>query len=219
MGRTILGRDKEDTEPGALTVEERIPLIFDNTKSSRRKRLKQRLYEMEEASKVTKDSTNPSAAVFSRLRPINTNDPDKIDKDLLAASPISGKGFIKGNKNQVSGKPFTSRFRGVHRTVPTKRWEAQFRKDGKPTSLGCFDSEESAAIAYDKMMIWCELHQRGGNKGCLTNFEPERYKDDLAWLQSISQDELLKELRKKGREEAASRWDRIKQQGKGSVQK
>ena len=218
MGRTILGRDRATMEQGALTGEEKVPLIFDNTNSSRRKRLRQRLCEMEEASKMTKESTYPSATVFSRLRPINTNSPDMIDKDLLAASPISGKGFTKGNKNQVSGKPFTSRFRGVHRTVPTKRWEAQFRKDGKPTSLGCFDSEESAAIAYDKMMIWCELHQRGGNKGCLTNFDPERYKDDLAWLQSISQDELLKELRKKGREEAASRWDRIKKQGKGGVQ-
>jgi len=27
----------------------------------------------------------------------------------------------------------------VHQTFPTKRWEAQFRRNGKPTSLGCFD--------------------------------------------------------------------------------
>lgn len=31
---------------------------------------------------------------------------------------------------------YTSRYRGVHQTFPTRRWEAQFRRNGKPTSLG-----------------------------------------------------------------------------------
>jgi hypothetical protein len=34
------------------------------------------------------------------------------------------------------GRTFTSRFRGVHQTFPTRRWEAQFRRAGRPTSLG-----------------------------------------------------------------------------------
>ena len=50
-------------------------------------------------------------------------------------------------KQTVTGRTFTSRFRGVHQTFPTKRWEAQFRRGGKPTSLGCFDEEEEAARA------------------------------------------------------------------------
>lgn len=39
-------------------------------------------------------------------------------------------------KATVSGRTYTSKYRGVHQTFPTKRWEAQFRRNGKPTSLG-----------------------------------------------------------------------------------
>lgn len=46
------------------------------------------------------------------------------------------------------------------------------RRNGKPTSLGCFDAEEQAARAYDKMMLWCELHNAAGVKGGITNFDP-----------------------------------------------
>ena len=40
------------------------------------------------------------------------------------------------SKGNSSGRTYTSKFRGVHQTFPTKRWEAQFRRNGKPTSLG-----------------------------------------------------------------------------------
>uniref|UniRef100_A0A7S0RSR2 AP2/ERF domain-containing protein n=1 Tax=Chlamydomonas leiostraca TaxID=1034604 RepID=A0A7S0RSR2_9CHLO len=53
------------------------------------------------------------------------------------------------SKSNGAGRTYTSKFRGVHQTFPTKRWEAQFRRNGKPTSLGCFDHEEEAARAYD----------------------------------------------------------------------
>lgn len=29
-----------------------------------------------------------------------------------------------------------------------------------------------AARAYDKMMLWCELHNAAGVKGGITNFDP-----------------------------------------------
>jgi hypothetical protein len=30
-------------------------------------------------------------------------------------------------KGQSTGRTYTSKYRGVHQTFPTKRWEAQFR--------------------------------------------------------------------------------------------
>ena len=61
------------------------------------------------------------------------------------------------------------------------------RRSGKPTSLGCFDHEEQAARAYDKMMLWCELHNSSGVKGGITNFDPAEYEKDLSWLQMVNQ--------------------------------
>jgi hypothetical protein len=156
--------------------------------------------------------------LFSCTTAIFSSSPDPDVRSVAAADGGHGVGLGvkaggvtpqgKGGRNQASGKPFTSRFRGVHRTIPTRRWEAQFRKDGKPTSLGCFDTEESAARAYDKMMLWCGLHQRSVGKPSVTNFPTEDYEDDIVWLKEIGQDALLLQLRKEGRAEAAMRQDR-----------
>lgn len=106
-----------------------------------------------------------------------------------------------------SGRTYTSQYRGVHQTFPTRRWEAQFRRAGKPTSLGCFDEEEEAARAYDRMMIWCDLHNAeyrslGLTRNGVTNFPPEEYTDALQQLAGMTQDELVQELRAVGRMQA-----------------
>lgn len=119
--------------------------------------------------------------------------------------------LIKGSKGKGgSGRTYTSRYRGVHQTFPTRRWEAQFRRNGKPTSLGCFDHEEEAAKAYDKMMLWCELHNAGGVKGGVTNFDPSEYEEDIKLLQQITQDDLVALLRSDGRRQAAQRNQKVK---------
>ncbi|GIM02818.1 hypothetical protein Vretimale_7661 [Volvox reticuliferus] len=117
------------------------------------------------------------------------------------------------SKANGSGRTYTSKYRGVHQTFPTKRWEAQFRRNGKPTSLGCFDNEEEAARAYDKMMLWCELHNAAGVKSGITNFDPTEYEKEFSWLQAISQDELIETLRSEGRRQAAHRAMRQKREG------
>ena len=42
------------------------------------------------------------------------------------ASPKTSK--VNKAKGQASGRTYTSKYRGVHQTFPTKRWEAQFRR-------------------------------------------------------------------------------------------
>lgn len=91
----------------------------------------------------------------------------------------------------------------MHQTFPTKRWEAQFRRNGKPTTLGCFDQEEEAARAYDKMMLWCEIHQSSSSlKSGITNFESSAYEEEMPWLRQCTQDELIESLRTEGRKQA-----------------
>ncbi|KAK9852348.1 hypothetical protein WJX84_000277 [Apatococcus fuscideae] len=117
---------------------------------------------------------------------------DSVQLRNRLPEPFALDKVIKASKSKglPSGRTYTSKFRGVHQTFPTKRWEAQFRRCGKPTSLGCFDHEEEAARAYDKMMLWCELHHTSGMKGGITNFDPSEYEKDLAWLHTVSQEEL-----------------------------
>ena len=117
-------------------------------------------------------------------------------------------------KRQGKGRTFTSRYRGVHQTFPTMRWEAQFRRNGKPTSLGCFDEEEDAARAYDKMKVWCWMHDpktlEGGLKAGTINFDVSEYERDIGHLDEMSQDDLIGSLRSYGREQAAERLSKLK---------
>ena len=41
----------------------------------------------------------------------------------------------KANKSKPGGRTFTSKYRGVHQTFPTRRWEAQFRWGALSTCL------------------------------------------------------------------------------------
>jgi len=136
---------------------------------------------------------------------------------------------VSCRKGPSGSRTYTSKYRGVHQTFPTRRWEAQFRRAGKPTSLGCFNLEEEAARAYDKMMLWCEIHHadlrslgaRDGSRrlsslltpfplfpGLLrngvTNFPAAAYAVDMPALREMTQDELVAELRRMGRLQAAS---------------
>lgn len=55
------------------------------------------------------------------------------------------------------------------------------------THAGCFDQEEQAARAYDKMMLWCEIHNSAGLKSGIMNYDSSEYEKDLPWLQSVTQ--------------------------------
>ena len=133
-------------------------------------------------------------------RPPLSHEGDKMDAGRRQA--VQKVTVVSKQKNSQSGRTYTSRYRGVHQTFPTRRWEAQFRRNGKPTSLGCFDHEEEAAKAYDKMIIWCELRQ-SSSKGGITNFDIATYEADIPRLEAMNQDDLVMMLRRDGRAQAA----------------
>lgn len=142
--------------------------------------------------------------------------PKPVPKEHKKSQGVS-KAVARSNpKVGAGGRTYTSKYRGVHQTFPTKRWEAQFRRSGKPTSLGCFDEEEQAARAYDKMMLWCELHDKAGAKSGITNFDAQDYQADLPLLRACTQDELIEMLRSDGRKQAAHRMLRAKREGQSS---
>ena len=115
------------------------------------------------------------------------------------SSSRSGR-TLRSKSNPKRG--FTSRFRGVHQTMPTGRWEAQFRRQGKPTSLGCFDTEEDAAHAYDRMMIWTYLHHPDPMRPLRINYDLSMYAVEVPRLTEMGQEALLTELRRTGRAQA-----------------
>jgi len=140
----------------------------------------------------------------------------KVKLNIRSETDIQRQAMRKvtHQKSLSTGRKYTSKYRGVHQTFPTRRWEAQFRKGGKPTSLGCFDKEDQAARAYDRMMLWNEIHTHSldcirsasiQKPSCTSlNFDISEYEDDLETLRHISQEELLYELRKQGRLQASS---------------
>lgn len=55
--------------------------------------------------------------------------------------------------NRRKGSGFSSRYKGVHWHKKHSKWIVQIRVNGKPTHVGCFDSEKHAALAYNKSAI------------------------------------------------------------------
>jgi hypothetical protein len=57
------------------------------------------------------------------------------------------------NTRKMTRKNITSQFKGVGKTQTPGRWRALGSKDGRPIHLGCFNTQEEAAKAYDQWAI------------------------------------------------------------------
>lgn len=72
-------------------------------------------------------------AVVSYITPgSHTNIQQKLTLDgagLVNLQAVHKVSKVSKAKGQTSGRTYTSKYRGVHQTFPTKRWEAQFRCD------------------------------------------------------------------------------------------
>lgn len=84
-----------------------------------------------------------------RINHANGNPLDCRRENLVLSSP--DKSTRKGYKLlHRSGRPTTSRFKGVCWLERYGQWQAQIRVDDRPKRLGLFDEEEDAALAYDE---------------------------------------------------------------------
>lgn len=74
----------------------------------------------------------------------------------------------QNQRNQKIRSNTTSKFKGVSWHRASKKWQAGMSIKGKTRNLGCWDTEEEAALAYDMAAF-----QEYGEFACL-NFEQER---------------------------------------------
>ena len=90
-----------------------------------------------------------------------------------------------------------------------QRWQVQFNHNYKNIFLGRFDDEEDAARAYDRMMVWFDLHgivrKKPGSrmhdsislKGSF-NFAYEEYEGEFGALRCMTQADVVRSLRQQG---------------------
>ena len=89
-----------------------------------------------------------------------------------AAEAGEGRGQGRGGRgggNRDMGMDTTSTFHGLSAERTSGRWKAIFNQPGKSAwHVGTFDRATDAARAWDRMMVWCDLHgvvrkRRGGH--------------------------------------------------------
>jgi hypothetical protein len=92
----------------------------------------------------------------------------------------------------------SSTWRGVCIVESTGRWRAQCYLDSKKTYLCSFGTPEEAARTYDRMMMWCELHEEPRRGGLKLNFprgDYEREREDI--IAVPTRDAMVTKLRQK----------------------
>ena len=103
----------------------------------------------------------------------------------------------------------TSQYRGVCWNRDKQKWNVQFRHTHSTMFLGSYIVEEDAARAYDRMIVWFELHGIVRNKSgggvhdsssvkASLNFAWQEYETEFGELRRMAQDEVVQYLKRQG---------------------
>ncbi|KAL2486622.1 Ethylene-responsive transcription factor RAP2-7 [Abeliophyllum distichum] len=97
---------------------------------------------------------------------------------------------VQGRKSRRGPKSKSSRYRGVTFYRRTGRWESHIWDCGKQVYLGGFDTDLTAARAYDRAAI----KFRGVDADI--NFNLGDYEDDMKQMKNLSKEEFVQTLRR-----------------------
>jgi hypothetical protein len=118
----------------------------------------------------------------------------------------------------------TSKFKGVSFVKISRRWRTEFAwgggrsGGGKTTSLGQYATQEEAARAFDRMMVWLRLHGHTRPRGFTFNFDRGEYASEEEELQAISaQEDMVPKLRQQAKEAKKEKEEEEEEEGDDDV--
>jgi hypothetical protein len=124
------------------------------------------------------------------------------DKEVRVAKGIIEK--LRRTEERVANQ--WSGYTRVTLDTRTGRWLARCGIGGRRTSLGTFGSEEEAARAWERMMLWSCKADGKIKEEVQLNFPLFEYGDDeVTALQGLTQEEMIHKLRQTGQEERVAK--------------
>jgi len=146
--------------------------------------------------------TNHAARNVPAPAPLSQSAPAAaIPADVPRAAAAPAQPPVRAKSEQspadASARTHTSHYRGVHKSS-SGQWKAQFSCGGKSIYIGHYGREEEAVRAFDRAVLWAQIH-RPGRRTVETNFAASQYAADKPALRAISTlDMLIQHLRRVG---------------------